>query len=42
MRQFVAIYHKQGQSTEYSGGKGQLTDEEEQYLEGVQALVDAL
>lgn len=34
------VFHKQGQASQFSGGKGSLTDDEEKYLEAIQEMVD--
>ena len=41
MRQFVQTFHKQGKATAYSGGVGNLTPDEEKYLDAIQEAVDA-
>lgn len=41
LRQFTRVFHKQGKASEYSGGMGSLTPDEEKYLEAIQDAVDA-
>jgi len=41
MRHFIRVFRKQGTASEYSGGRGDLTEDEEAYLEAIQSALDA-